>query len=247
MEKHAKPTAYIAHYGADSLNSFKDKAIATLAAATVCWQSRSHQAHQWLECYTLRIQTMKDKAKSDLGPARDLAEAEDTLAWDNPDAIKPPIATSTPIHPDKAGKKVDFDVSRITDLKRTDSGVVDVLLDMQRQLMAMQKKAEATAASIDKSWMGELADAIKGSDERGSAKLPFLTLNKCSGSILEWRAFYENFMTNVHSRKKLSDHDKWTYLKGLIVKGSDAERVIRGFSDAGSSYVPALTLLRDRF
>ena len=72
------------------------------------------------------------------------------------------------------------------------------------------------------------ATNITSSSSGNNAKLPKLTMPSFSGDYLRWTEFWETYEVNVHNNRKISDIEKFSYLRGLL-KGN-AVRVIDGLS-----------------
>lgn len=76
-------------------------------------------------------------------------------------------------------------------------------------------------------------------------KYPELKLPEFSGNPLEWQAFYDRFVAAVHSSKELSDAEKLTYLRGLVV--GKAADVIAGIPTEDQYYREAWERLNKRY
>lgn len=77
------------------------------------------------------------------------------------------------------------------------------------------------------------------------SRLPKLTLPTFTGSPLEWQTFWDSFTAGVDSNPNLTNAQKFAYLRAQI-KGN-AACVIAGFPLTDSNYLPAVTLLQERF
>jgi len=77
------------------------------------------------------------------------------------------------------------------------------------------------------------------------SRLPKLTLPTFNGSPLEWQIFWDSFTAGVDSNPNLTHAQKFAYLRAQI-KG-DAACVIAGFPLTDNNYLPAVTLLQERF
>ena len=77
------------------------------------------------------------------------------------------------------------------------------------------------------------------------SRLPKLTLPTFNGSPLQWQTFWDTFKAGVDSNPNLSHVQKFAYLHAQLE--GDAARVIGGFPLTDDNYVPAVTLLQERF
>ena len=76
-------------------------------------------------------------------------------------------------------------------------------------------------------------------------KLPDLTLSKFDGDITNWNSFWDSYETAVHNNSSLSDIDKFTYLKSLVVQS--AKDAIEGLVLTAANYEEAVAMLKKRF
>ena len=63
-----------------------------------------------------------------------------------------------------------------------------------------------------------------------------------SGSILNWRSFWEHFTISVHDRLNLSNSEKLVYLQQILKGGS-----IEGLSHTGGNYEEAIQCIKTRY
>jgi len=78
-----------------------------------------------------------------------------------------------------------------------------------------------------------------------NVKLPKLEIPKFSGDTLKWLEFFELFECNVDKNSKLSDIEKFSYLRGLVE--GKAANTISGLQLSSANYKTALNLLKTRF
>ena len=76
-------------------------------------------------------------------------------------------------------------------------------------------------------------------------KLPPIQVGEYNGSLLTWSLFWDKFDVAIHSRKDLSDIQKYTYLKSYLV--GDAKRAIQGVTYDKDNYTKAIEVLTERF
>jgi hypothetical protein len=95
---------------------------------------------------------------------------------------------------------------------------------------------------------GSSSNAMADLENGGSsshARLPKLEVRKFDGKIHEWQEFWDNFKSAIHNNTRLSDVDKFSYLRGLIE--GPAKATIAGFSLTAENYAAAVELLERRF
>lgn len=71
------------------------------------------------------------------------------------------------------------------------------------------------------------------------------TLNKFDGDITNWHSFRDSYETAVHNNTSLSEINKFTYLKSLVVKS--AKDSIEGLALTVANYEEAIAILKKRF
>ena len=76
-------------------------------------------------------------------------------------------------------------------------------------------------------------------------KLPRLTLPHFSGNPAKWTTFWDSFESAIHSNTRLSEVDKFNYLRSLL-EGSAFE-AIKGLTLSAASYQDAVAILKRRF
>ena len=82
--------------------------------------------------------------------------------------------------------------------------------------------------------------------EKGGLKLPKLDVPTFNGSVILWRAFWEQFQISVHDQKSLSNSEKLVYLKHALKDGA-ARQVVEGLSRSGDQYAEAIACLQGRY
>ena len=66
-----------------------------------------------------------------------------------------------------------------------------------------------------------------------------------SGEKIKWNEFWDSFESAVHKNKKLSNIEKFNYLKGKLT--GDALNAIAGLSLSNENYEVAVSILKERF
>ena len=77
-------------------------------------------------------------------------------------------------------------------------------------------------------------------------QLPRIEIPKFDGNILNWRAFWEQFESSVHSKSQLTDSDKLIYLRDAL-KDSPAKTTVLGLTQTSDSYCEAIKCLQERY
>ncbi|XP_045206115.2 uncharacterized protein LOC123558301 [Mercenaria mercenaria] len=107
----------------------------------------------------------------------------------------------------------------------------------QRQQIFMEKQSEQQQ---------ELMEKISGTREHSKfLKLPKLDLTSFSGNKLKWPEFWDSFDCAVHGNDKLSDIEKFSYLRSKLV--GEAKASISGLALSNDNYSVAIALLQDRY
>ena len=76
-------------------------------------------------------------------------------------------------------------------------------------------------------------------------KLPKIEIRKFYGDPVNWRTFYDSFISAVDRNQNLSGVEKMNYLSNLV-KG-EAESTIRGLTLCNDNYKICLKMLQDRY
>ena len=76
-------------------------------------------------------------------------------------------------------------------------------------------------------------------------KLPYLDMMTFSGDKLRWTEFWDSFECAIHHNKKISDIEKFNYLKGKV--SGEAKSAILGLTLSKENYKIAVEILKDRF
>ncbi|KAG1663588.1 THAP domain-containing protein 1 [Nymphon striatum] len=82
-------------------------------------------------------------------------------------------------------------------------------------------------------------------NQNTSVRLPKLEIPIFDGSILKWKEFWDIFAVTIHQNSRLSDIEKFTYLKSKLT--GNVNEVIAGLSLTGANYSAAVTLLCERY
>ena len=74
--------------------------------------------------------------------------------------------------------------------------------------------------------------------------LPKLTIKKVNGDVANSSSFWDQYGSAIHQKQKISDNDKFTYLKSYLC--DSANSVISGLTLTSENYKEAIDLLRQR-
>ena len=127
-----------------------------------------------------------------------------------------------------------------------------------RTLAKMKKSLVSVAPSTPASGVPLAASAATGSTPGGTStpgtarvpipdrvKLPKISLPRFCGNHMKWTAFWDSFNSAVHENDRLSEIDKFNYLRSLL-KGS-AYDAIAGLALLAANYGEAVAILKKRF
>ena len=88
--------------------------------------------------------------------------------------------------------------------------------------------------------------SAKETVEMHGIKLPRIETPTFDGNILNWRIFWEQFDSAIHSKSHLSDSDKLTYLREAL-KSGPAKNVVVGLTQTSENYNEAIRCLQKRY
>lgn len=87
--------------------------------------------------------------------------------------------------------------------------------------------------------------AARGTSATDRVKLPKISLPRFQGNLMRWTAFWDSFESAIHRSDRLSEIDKFNYLRSLL-EGT-AYDAIAGLSLSAANYEEALAILKKRF
>ena len=76
-------------------------------------------------------------------------------------------------------------------------------------------------------------------------KLPKISLPQFRGNLMKWTAFWDSFNSAVHTNDRLSEIDKFNYLRSLL--DGSAYEAIAGLALSAANYGEAVEILKKRF
>ena len=81
--------------------------------------------------------------------------------------------------------------------------------------------------------------------EEISCKLPKLVISPFDGNTLNWTTFWDQFESSIHSKRGISDIDKFSYLRSFLAPV--ALETISGLTLSSQNYSEAIDLLKNRY
>ena len=116
-------------------------------------------------------------------------------------------------------------MSHIVELQKQMNAIVGDQMRQQHDFLEKQDKKEK-----------ELATTVK---------LPKIEIMTFSGNKLKWIEFWDSFESAIHNNKKLSNIEKFNYLKSKVI--GEARSAISELTLSNENYIIAVDILRDRF
>ena len=114
------------------------------------------------------------------------------------------------------------------------------------QIVELQKQMNAIVTNQMKQQSDLLEkQEIKEKELSTTVKLPKLDMMTFSGDKLRWTEFWDSFECAIHHNKKLSDIEKFNYLKSKV--SGEAKSAILGLTLSKENYKIAVEILKDRF
>ena len=86
---------------------------------------------------------------------------------------------------------------------------------------------------------------LKKKEQDTAVKLPKLEIVVFSGDKLKWTEFWDAFENAVHNNARLSNIEKFNYLRSKL--NGEAKRAIQGLTLSKENYVIAIGILKERF
>ena len=124
------------------------------------------------------------------------------------------------------------------------SEVQEILLKLERCLSNINKDGEQGSAGSPSINVTSVTCSVSVSSV-SSSKLPKLTLKTFNGDPKRWQEWWECFKVAIDENSKLSDIEKFTYLRSLVE--GNAESAIAGLPLTSANYKGALEILQNRF
>ena len=103
-------------------------------------------------------------------------------------------------------------------------GIVQSQMKMQHEMLEKQKIKE---------------------QEESSVKLTKIEINSFGGDKLKWIEFWDSFESTIHKNKRISNVEKFNYLKSKLT--GEAMQVISGLTLSNENYAVAINILKERY
>lgn len=124
-----------------------------------------------------------------------------------------------------AEAKEKYGMEQIVELQKQMNTIVVNQMKQQHEFLEKQEEREK-----------ELATTVK---------LPKLDMLPFSGDKLKWSEFWDAFENAVHNKKKMSNIEKFNYLKSKL--SGEARSAIQGLTLSKENYEVAIGILKERF
>jgi hypothetical protein len=148
---------------------------------------------------------------------------------------------STDLSIDLADLKDKLKALKVTEDEETKSGEKV----SAKELMDLQHEMQNIVVNQMKQNQKVLEMSEKREEMNSAVKLPKIDLISYNGDKLKWTEFWDAFKCTVHKNTKLSNIEKFIYLK-IKVYG-EAKRAISGISLTDGNYSVAIKTLKERF
>ncbi|XP_042149590.1 uncharacterized protein LOC121837829 [Ixodes scapularis] len=121
--------------------------------------------------------------------------------------------------------------------------VADYEDEVARALSEVRNKIERQPAAPAIYQVGDDGDGVI--PQATGVKLPKLQLLQYQGELTLWQPFWEQFQTAVHRNTRLTEGDKFQYLRSLL--SGPAASAISGLQTTAECYKDAIEILSERF
>ena len=126
---------------------------------------------------------------------------------------------------EKTEAKEKYGMDQIVELQKQMNDIIVSQMKQQNEFLEKQEVREKELAT--------------------SVKLPKLDMLTFSGDKLKWSEFWDAFENAVHNKKKMSNVEKFNYLKSKV--SGEARSAIQGLTLSNENYGVAIDLLKERF
>ena len=135
--------------------------------------------------------------------------------------------------------KEKVSAKKVKKIEAKESHGLDQIVELQKQMNVI-----VTNQMKQQSELLEKQD-LKEKELSTTVKLPKLDMTIFSGDKLRWTEFWDSFECAIHTNKKLSDIEKFNYLKNKV--SGEAKSAILGLTLSKENYKIAVEILKDRF
>ena len=135
--------------------------------------------------------------------------------------------------------KEKISAKQVKKIEAKENHGLDQIVELQKQMNVI-----VTNQMKQQSELLEKQD-LKEKELSTTVKLPKLDMTIFSGDKLRWTEFWDSFKCAIHTNKKLSDIEKFNYLKSKV--SGEAKSAILGLTLSKENYKIAVEILKDRF
>ena len=125
------------------------------------------------------------------------------------------------------------------------AAIDEKLTVLQPGLSESQNMSWSPSSPLNQNVVDNGATSSSANSKTVRVKLPKLEERKFNVKLEEWQEFWDSFESAIHLNDSLSNVDKFSYLRGLLLK--PARSAILGFALTSSNYEAAVELLKKRF
>ena len=118
-------------------------------------------------------------------------------------------------------------------------------LEPSHQILADWKFEKIKQSQIPSSSTSYSSAGVNSNGIPAQCRLPKLTLPAFTGESPDWQGFWDQYQVSIHNNHRISDIDKFNYLKGCV-KG-EAYAAVSGLTLTSENYREAIQVLKDGF
>ena len=123
---------------------------------------------------------------------------------------------------------------------------IDEKLNVVTGTPPQASESGATSSFLNESLDNGHINALTPATQKSAwVKLPKLEVRKFNGKLHEWQEFWDSFESAIHTNESVSNVDKFSYLRGLLLE--PARSTIAGFALTSANYQSAVDLLKRRY
>ena len=141
--------------------------------------------------------------------------------------------------------EIDRDARLKADVLQRLAAIDEKLTVLQPGFCESQNMSWSPSSPLNQNVVKNGATSSSANSKAVRVKLPKLEVLKFSGKLEEWQEFWDSFESAIHSNDSLSNVDKFSYLRGLLLE--PARSAITGFALTSANYKAAVELLKKRF
>ena len=116
----------------------------------------------------------------------------------------------------------------------------ELIVKIERCMNKVPKESIETSSVMSSS-----SPSLLSHNPEIKVKLPKLQISKFDGDIINFRGFWDQFNSAIHSNDSINDIDKFCYSKFFLC--DSAESCISGLSLSSANYFEAIELLKQRY